>query len=93
MSSLNCLVSMLAAAADPTNTADITAPTQITFGRHDQITSQRFVKPLKTIKNSELVIFDTASHAPIYEVYEEFNQKTLEFLQRHAEEKSSVSAT
>lgn len=73
--------------------ADITAPTQITFGRHDQITSQRFVKPLKTIKNSELVIFDTASHAPIYEVYEEFNQKTLEFLQRHAEEKSSVSAT
>jgi len=71
----------------------ITAPTQITFGRHDQITSVRFAEPLtNTIKNSELVIFESASHAPIYEVTEEFNQKTLAFLQRHAgEEKLSQS--
>lgn len=71
----------------------ITAPTQITFGRHDQITSVRFAEPLTNgIKNSELVIFESASHAPIYEVTEEFNQTTLAFLQRHAgEEKLSQS--
>jgi pimeloyl-ACP methyl ester carboxylesterase len=63
----------------------ITAPTQITFGRHDQVTSVRFAKPLQSgIRNSELYVFETASHAPIYEVTEEFNQRTLEFLQRHA---------
>jgi pimeloyl-ACP methyl ester carboxylesterase len=66
----------------------ITAPTQITFGRHDQITSLRFAEPLSKIKNSELVIFETGSHAPIYECADEFNQKTLAFLQRHGEEKS-----
>jgi 3-oxoadipate enol-lactonase len=71
----------------------ITAPTQITFGRHDQVTSMRFAEPLQSgIKNSELLIFETASHAPIYEVVEEFNQKTLEFLQRHAGERTQ-SAT
>ena len=72
--------------------SQITAPTQITFGRHDQITSLRFAKPLCAIKNSELLVFETSSHAPIYESAEEFNEKTLAFLQRHAEEKS-VSAT
>ena len=71
----------------------ITAPTQITFGRHDQVTSVRFAEPLRNgIKNSELFIFETASHAPIYEVTEEFNQKTLEFFQRHAGERAQ-SAT
>lgn len=71
----------------------ITAPAQITFGRHDQITSLRFAEPLTNgIKNSELVIFEDASHAPIYEVTEEFNQKTLDFLQRHSgEERLSQS--
>ena len=63
----------------------ITAPTQITFGRHDMITSLRFAEPLQSnIKNSELVVFEGASHAPIYEKVEEFNQKTLDFLKRHA---------
>ncbi|HEX5887178.1 MAG TPA: alpha/beta hydrolase [Pyrinomonadaceae bacterium] len=65
--------------------AQITAPTQITFGRHDQITSLRFAEPLtSSIKNSELVVFEEASHAAIYECVEEFNQKTLDFLQRHS---------
>jgi len=68
--------------------SDITAPTQITFGRHDQITSLRYAEPLSAIKNSESVIFETSSHAPIYESVEEFNQKTLDFLQRHEEEQS-----
>jgi len=71
----------------------ITAPAQITFGRHDQVTSMRFAEPLQSgIKNSELLIFETASHAPIYEVVEEFNQRTLAFLQRHAGERTQ-SAT
>lgn len=63
----------------------ITAPTQITFGRHDQLTSTRFADRLKSgIRNSELLIFEGCAHAPLYEKVTEFNQKTLTFLQRHA---------
>jgi len=62
----------------------ITAPTLITFGRYDAATSIRFADPLKRgIQNSELLIFEGCSHAPIYEHVEEFNQKTLAFLQKH----------
>lgn len=65
--------------------ARITAPTQITFGGHDQVTSTRFADRMKdNIRGSELLIFEECSHAPIYERVEEFNQKTLEFLQRAA---------
>jgi hypothetical protein len=32
----------------------------------------------------ELLIFEECAHAPIYEKVEEFHQKTLAFLQRHA---------
>jgi len=63
----------------------IVAPTQITFGRHDQLTSTRFADRLKGgIRNSELLVFEKCAHAPLYENVEEFNQKTLAFLQRHA---------
>jgi 3-oxoadipate enol-lactonase len=62
----------------------ITAPTLITFGRHDMATSTRFADRLKTIHNSELLIFESCSHAALYEKVEEFNAKTLAFLQRHA---------
>jgi pimeloyl-ACP methyl ester carboxylesterase len=59
----------------------ITAPTQVTFGRHDQATSTRFAGQMKSnIRNSELLVFEGCAHAPIYEKVEEFNQKTLEFL-------------
>jgi 3-oxoadipate enol-lactonase len=62
----------------------IVAPTQITFGRHDLVTSTRFADGMKNnIRGSELLIFEGCSHAPIYENVEEFNQKTLAFLQRH----------
>lgn len=62
----------------------ITASTQITFGRADMATSTRFADPLTAnIRNSELLIFEGCAHAPIYEKVEEFNQKTLHFLQRH----------
>ena len=62
----------------------ITAPTLITFGRHDVATSTRFANRLKAIRNSELLIFEGCAHAPIYEKVEKFNAKTLSFLQRHA---------
>ena len=64
----------------------ITAPTLITFGRHDAATSTRFAERLKNgIRNSELVIFEGASHAPIFEKVEEFNSATLQFLKRQTE--------
>lgn len=63
----------------------ITAPTLITFGRHDVATSTRFADRMKGgIRNSELVIFEDCAHAPIYENVAEFNDKTLQFLKRHA---------
>ena len=61
----------------------IQAPTQITFGKHDMVTSTRFAEPMTTnIKHSELVVFEGCAHAPIYEKVDEFNQRTLAFLQR-----------
>jgi len=63
----------------------ITAPTQITFGRYDMATSTRFAdRMMQAIRNSEVLIFEGCSHAPIYEKVEEFNQKTLTFLQQCA---------
>jgi pimeloyl-ACP methyl ester carboxylesterase len=63
----------------------ITAPTLITFGEHDMVTSTRFAAPLSEgIAGSEVVVFGGSAHAPIYEITEEFNLRTLEFLQRHA---------
>jgi len=68
----------------------ITSPTLITFGRHDVATSTRFADRLKGgIVNSELLIFEGCSHAPIYEKIEEFNQKTLAFLKEHEHAASS----
>jgi pimeloyl-ACP methyl ester carboxylesterase len=62
----------------------ITAPTQITFGGRDQLTSTRFADRLKNaIRGSEVVIFEECAHAPIYERVDEFNEKTLAFLRRH----------
>lgn len=64
----------------------ITAPTLITFGRYDMASSTRFAERLKNgIRNSELLIFEGASHAPIFEKVEEFNTATLQFLQRHSQ--------
>jgi pimeloyl-ACP methyl ester carboxylesterase len=63
----------------------IAAPTQITFGRHDMATSTRFAKAMQSaIRGSELIVFEDCSHAPIYEAVEDFNQRTLAFLKRHA---------
>jgi pimeloyl-ACP methyl ester carboxylesterase len=63
----------------------IQAPTQVTFGRHDAVTSMRFAGPLtEAIKDAELVIFEDCSHAPIYENVTDFNERTLAFLASHA---------
>ena len=62
----------------------IAAPTQITFGRQDIVTSTRFSDAMKnSIRKSEIVVFENCSHAPIYEKVSEFNQKTLAFLKRN----------
>jgi proline iminopeptidase len=64
--------------------ARIKAPTQVTFGRHDQVTSLRFADALTNgINGSELLVFETCAHAPIYQSTAEFNEKTLSFLNRH----------
>ncbi len=61
----------------------IAAPTLITFGRHDQVTSTRFADRLTSgIRNSDVLIFEGCAHAPLYEKVEEFNDKTLRFLQQ-----------
>ena len=65
--------------------ARIKAPTQITFGRHDMVCSTRFADAMTNgIKGSELVVFETCAHAPIYESVAEFNEKSLAFLKRQA---------
>jgi pimeloyl-ACP methyl ester carboxylesterase len=61
----------------------ITAPTQITLGRIDLLTSRFADRMNGSIRDSELLIFEGCAHAPLYEKVEEFNQKTLRFLQRH----------
>lgn len=63
----------------------IKAPTQITFGRRDLLTSTRFADRLRNaIQGSEVVIFEECAHAPIYERVDEFNQRTVAFLRKHA---------
>jgi pimeloyl-ACP methyl ester carboxylesterase len=63
----------------------IQAPTLITFGGRDMVTSTRFAGPLTGgIAGSELIVFEDCAHAPIYEDVDGFNAQTLAFLQRHA---------
>jgi pimeloyl-ACP methyl ester carboxylesterase len=62
----------------------IQAPTLITFGRHDVITSTRFLQPLQAgVGGAQVMIFENSAHAPIYEEVDNFNQQTLTFLQQH----------
>jgi pimeloyl-ACP methyl ester carboxylesterase len=63
----------------------IHAPTLITFGRRDMVTSTRFADPLRNgISKSDVVVFEGCAHAPIYEKIGEFNARTLAFLQYHS---------
>ena len=61
----------------------ITAPTLITFGAHDLVTSTRFAEPLTSgIATSEVTVFDHLSHAGLHEDPETFNRTTVDFLLR-----------
>jgi pimeloyl-ACP methyl ester carboxylesterase len=61
----------------------IGVPTQVTFGRWDQVTSTRFAPALTgAIKGAELVVFEHVSHLGLHEDAEGFNRATLEFLTR-----------
>ena len=63
----------------------ILAPAQITFGQRDLLTSTRFASALSSgLRNSEMRVFEGCSHATIYENVAEFNQRTMEFMKRHA---------
>jgi pimeloyl-ACP methyl ester carboxylesterase len=63
---------------------DITAPTLITVGARDLVTSTRFVEPLQQgIANTEVVVFEHLSHAGLHEDPETFNRATVEFMLRH----------
>jgi 3-oxoadipate enol-lactonase len=65
--------------------SSIQAPTLITFGRHDHLTSTRFAEPLTAgIAGAEVVVFEDCAHAPIYENVDAFNQRTLTFLKDHS---------
>lgn len=57
------------------------------------VTSTRFADRLTSaIQNSELVVFEDSSHAPMYESVEEFNERTLQFLRRQAGKPSAAGA-
>jgi pimeloyl-ACP methyl ester carboxylesterase len=61
----------------------IQAPTLVTFGAHDLVTSTRFAEPLTSgITRSELVVFDHLSHAGLHEDPDAFNRASLDFLLR-----------
>jgi pimeloyl-ACP methyl ester carboxylesterase len=63
--------------------AEIKAPTLVTFGAHDIVTSTRFADPITgAIAGSELVVFDHLSHAGLHEDPEAFNRASLDFLHR-----------
>jgi pimeloyl-ACP methyl ester carboxylesterase len=63
----------------------VQAPTLITYGGRDIVTSTRFAAPLtEGIANTELIVFKDCAHAAIYEDVEGFNERTLAFLQRHS---------
>lgn len=62
----------------------ITAPTLITFGARDLVTSTRFAEPFTSgIATSEVVVFDRLSHAGLHEDPDTFNRATVDFLLRH----------
>ena len=64
---------------------DIVAPTLITVGARDQVTSMRFVGPLEEgIPNTEVVVFENLAHAGLHEDPNTFNRATLEFLLRQS---------
>jgi pimeloyl-ACP methyl ester carboxylesterase len=59
----------------------IRAPTLVTFGRRDAVTSTRFADPLlRGIAGARLHVFEDCAHAAMYENVPAFNDVTLSFL-------------
>jgi pimeloyl-ACP methyl ester carboxylesterase len=68
----------------------IEAPTQITLGRYDMLASTRFADRIdREIRHCEVFVFEGCAHAPLYEKVEEFNRKTLEFLEGRTEARAA----
>lgn len=64
----------------------VKAPTQITFGARDVVTSTRFAEPLLgALPHAQVEIFEDCSHAPFLEDVDAFNGRTLAFLTRQLE--------
>ena len=64
----------------------IQAPTLVTYGAHDIVTSTRFAEPITSaIAGSDLTVFEHLSHAGLHEDPDAFNGATLDFLLRHTE--------
>lgn len=61
----------------------IDAPTLVTFGRWDLVCSTRFEPAFRTIRGSEVHVFEDCAHAAIYENVPAFNERTLAFLRAH----------
>jgi pimeloyl-ACP methyl ester carboxylesterase len=62
---------------------EIHAPTLVTFGAHDLVTSTRFAEPLRSaVAGSELIVFEHLSHGGLHEDPDAFNRATLDFLLR-----------
>ena len=61
----------------------IEAPTLVTFGRWDLVCSTRFEPAFRTIRRSEVHVFEDCAHAAIYENVPSFNERTLAFLRAH----------
>ena len=65
--------------------ANIRAPTQITFGRDDLVTSTRFSGTMKNgFGGSEMTVFENCAHAPIHEDVAQCNETTPDFLKHHS---------
>jgi len=63
--------------------SNVSAPTLITFGTEDVITSTRFLRPMtEAIPHVEVHLFEGCSHAPFLEDVNAFNSRTVEFLRR-----------
>lgn len=63
--------------------SNVSAPTQITFGSEDAITSTRFLPPMTdAIPHAEVQLFQGCSHAPFLEDVDAFNERTVDFLVR-----------
>ncbi len=64
---------------------EISAPTLITFGARDQVTSTRFLDPMRAgIPHAEVVVFEHLAHAGLNEDPQTFTAATLGFLLRQA---------